>query len=113
MDKKKIYIAGKVTGEPVHSTALKFAMAKKKIEARGFEAVNPIEVVGDFRTPWDVAMKLCLKALLDCDAIIMLPDWYESNGARLEHQLATDLKKPVFNFTEVGIVYLMNHQWNS
>jgi len=89
--RKKIYIAGKVTGEPPHTTALKFAMAKKEIEAMGFEAINPIEVVGDFNTPWNVAMKMCLKALIDCDGIVMLDDWHLSKGAKIEFKLAMDL----------------------
>lgn len=97
--KKKIYIAGKVTGEPKHSCALKFALAKKEIEAQGFEAVNPIEVVGDFNCDWQTAMKKCIAALLECDAALFLPCWMDSQGAILEHKIASDLGIKTLNGT--------------
>ncbi len=115
MAKKKIYIAGKVTGEPKHKTCLKFAMAKKEIEALGFEAVNPLEIVGDFKTPWDVAMKICIKALVDCDAIVLLPDWADSKGARFEHEIAENLDMPIFNASKGGLAVMKKNSesWNS
>lgn len=67
MNKKKIYIAGKVTGEPLAECTMKFGEAQKHIEALGFMAVNPLEVVNDFHTTWENAMKKCIKALMDCD----------------------------------------------
>lgn len=88
MNKTKIYIAGKVTGEPKHSCALKFATAKKELEKRGFEVINPIEVVGDFNADWQTAMRKCIIALMDCQGIYFLPDWQESTGATLEYYLA-------------------------
>lgn len=91
MTKKKIYIAGKVTGEPPHKTALKFALAKRQIEKLGHQAVNPIEVVGDWECPWDLAMRKCIVALMDCDMIFMLEDYTSSQGARVELDLAKRL----------------------
>ena len=92
MTKKKIYIAGKVTGEPPHKTALKFALAKRQIEKLGHEAVNPIEVVGDWECPWDLAMRKCIVALMACDMIFMLDDYKNSPGAKLELSLAEALE---------------------
>lgn len=93
----KVYIAGKVTGEPKHSCALKFAMAKKELEKRGFEVVNPIEVVGDFNADWETAMQKCIKALMDCEGIYMLPDWQDSTGAKLEYNLAETVGIKIVN----------------
>lgn len=87
----KVYIAGKVTGEPKHSCALKFATAQKELEKRGYEVVNPIEVVGDLNADWKTAMRKCIAALVECDAICILPDWDESKGARIELELAIKL----------------------
>lgn len=89
--KKKIYIAGKVTGLPQQEVVAKFAKAQKEIEAMGFEVVNPIEVVNDFDTPWQDAMKMCLTALFECTGIVLLPCWKESKGARIEQALACSL----------------------
>ncbi len=88
MTKKKIYIAGKVTGLPQQEVVAKFAKAKQEIEGMGFEVVNPIEVVNDFATPWNEAMKLCIAALLECNAVVLLPCWKSSKGARLEKDSA-------------------------
>jgi hypothetical protein len=51
--------------------------------------------------------------LLDCDAIIKLPDWYESKGAKVECDLANALKMPLFNYTSTGLKYLILHEWNN
>ena len=113
--KKKVYIAGKVTGEPIAECTIKFGTAQKQIEALGFEVVNPLEIVGDFKTPWDVAMKICIKALVDCDAIVLLPDWSNSRGARFEHEIAENLDMPIFNASKGGLAVMKKNSesWNS
>lgn len=98
--KQKIYIAGKVTGEDRLECAAKFAKAKQEIEADGFIAVNPLEVVGSFEVPWEIAMRKCIKALMDCDKVFMLPCCAESKGARLETRLARQFRFPIANRIE-------------
>jgi len=90
--KKKIYIAGKVTGLPTNEVAVKFANADFNLQNQGFEVINPIMVVGDWRCPWDLAMRKCIIALMDCDAIYLLPDWRSSKGANIERNLASILE---------------------
>lgn len=92
----KIYIAGKVTGEPIHEVTMKFGNAQKEIEQKGHEAVNPLAVVNDWHKPWDEAMKLCINALLDCDAILLLDDFMLSRGAMIERGLARELEFKVY-----------------
>jgi hypothetical protein len=94
--KPRIYIAGKVTGEKIQDCTMKFGAWQKAIEAMGFEVVNPLEVVNDWRTPWDEAMKLCVAELIKCDAVFMLPCWTNSKGAKVEKQLADDLGISVY-----------------
>jgi len=92
--KTKIYIAGKVTGEEKLKCIAKFDTAKKEVEALGFEAINPLEVVGTWEIEWQPAMKLCIKALMDCDAIYHLPCVKFSKGAQIELQIARSLGIP-------------------
>jgi hypothetical protein len=106
---KKIYIAGKVTGLQKEEVIEKFAAMQKKIENLGFEAVNPIEIVKDFNTPWNQAMRLCIAALTLCDAIVLLPDWMHSNGAKIEWDISKQLKIPDFRGTDFGLVELKAH----
>jgi hypothetical protein len=97
MKQKKIYIAGKVTGEPIHDCTMKFGDTALRLERLGYEAVNPLEVVNDWKAPWDVAMRKCIKALMDCDAIFMLKDSKDSPGAKIELSLAEALNIPVLH----------------
>lgn len=95
--KKKIYIAGKVTGEPIAECTMKFGAAQKELESMGFEAVNPLAVVGDFKAPWKEAMKKCINALMDCDGVLILYDWSKSKGAKLEILICNKLGIESFN----------------
>lgn len=103
---KKIYIAGKVTGESLAECTMKFGQAQKEIEAMGFIAVNPLAVVGDFQSYWESAMKKCVKALVDCDGMVILSDWQESRGATIERQLAEDLDILIVNHSKFGLEVL-------
>jgi len=89
--KKRVYIAGKVTGMKPTEVSKKFATAERQVQAMGLEVVNPIAVVGNHETPWNEAMKKCITALIECDAIILLPCWKDSKGALLEMNIATNM----------------------
>ncbi len=106
--KKKIYIAGKVTGENAAKCKAKFGRAQKELEAAGYEAINPLEVVGDFNATWTAAMRKCIVALMDCDAVYMLPCATHSPGATVEINLAAKLLMPV-----VTKIKTLQEQWNS
>jgi len=110
MSKKKIYIAGKVTNEPIDEVNRKFQLAQNELEQLGFEVVNPIKVVNNMEAPWESAMKICVKAMLECDAIVILPCWTLSKGARIERQLAEDLDIGIFNYDSFGLKVLKINQ---
>ena len=88
MKKDKIYLAGKVTGDPCYK--MKFEAGVKHLEDLGWkrqDIVNPAQLVsGD--TSWLKAMWKCLWLMLGCGWVAMLPDWKESRGARIEHRVA-------------------------
>jgi hypothetical protein len=88
---KKIYIAGKVTGLPIAECTMKFGTAQVAIEKLGHQAVNPLVVVNDWKCPWDLAMRKCVTALMECDMILMLENASDSPGARIEWDLARKL----------------------
>ena len=100
----KIYIAGKVTGLPIHEVTMKFGKAQKELQDLGYEAINPLEVVNDWKATWQHAMKLCIKALVDCDAVLFLPCHKESKGALLEFDIARQLEmKRFFSISTIKI----------
>lgn len=92
MKKKIVYICGKVTGLPIHEVTMHFGTAQKMLQEKGYEVVNPLEVVNDFHCPWNVAMRKCIYALVHCDAIYILPSTNDSKGAALEIQIAGALQ---------------------
>ena len=103
---KKIYIAGKVSGLSIESVLKKFANAQAEIEDLNFKAINPIAVVNDWECDWHTAMKLCIKALMDCDAIVVLDDYKTSDGAKIELELSKRLGITIF----YGIEDLKKHK---
>lgn len=92
----KIYISGKISGEPTAPCTIKFGTMQKCIENLGHQAVNPLEVCMEPGINWHEAMRKDIKALMDCDAIYCLPDYIHSRGALLEQQIAIALDMPVF-----------------
>ena len=108
MSKKKIYIAGKVTGLPQQEVIDKFADVQVNLERCGFIVINPIEVVNDWNVTWEEAMKKCCKALIDCDAVYLMNCHTQSVGAMIELQLATNLKIPCVNN-----VFKLADLWNN
>lgn len=96
---KKLYISGKITGLKIEQAKANFADAEKFVKENmvGYSPVNPFDLVeqSDDKT-WIDYMRADIKILVDCDAILMLPDWKDSEGAKLELQIAQGLKMKVY-----------------
>jgi hypothetical protein len=77
---------------PRHEVIGKFNSAKTKLEALGFDVINPLDIVKEkadgFDTDWQTAMRICIAELMTGDAVYLLYDWHYSNGARIEKELA-------------------------
>lgn len=88
--KKKIYIAGPMTGLPdlnfpaFHGEAV-------WLRAMGNEVINPAEVNPDPTTRWEDCMRADIAQLVTCDRIHLLAGWEKSRGATLEHYIASSL----------------------
>ena len=92
---KRMYIAGKVTGQNRIDCLIKFQAAENRVRNMGYEPINPIKIVPE-ATIWPLAMKICMKSLLTCDAILVLPDYLDSPGAMLEVQVAKAIAMEIF-----------------
>lgn len=102
MINQTIYIAGKVTGELSEPTAEKFKNIQIELEAKGFDVINPIEVVNSSSENWYTAMGMCLQALEACDAIFMLPCYVNSKGSKIQLKTAKEMGIQVYyNLEEI------------
>ncbi len=84
----KIYIAGKITGLPFELYYYKFEIIENKLRELGWEPVNPCKLGIPPEAATSEALKVCLPALVKCQAIYMLVDWKSSLGAITEHNTA-------------------------
>jgi hypothetical protein len=106
----KVYVAGPMTGYPEFNYPA-FEAAAKWLRLAGHEVVSPHEVnppsVG-FDHPWDWYMRRDLVALMDVEAVVVLPGWEASKGAGLETYIARALGMPIYELAgmeeAVGLV---------
>ena len=76
----KVYIAGKITGDPGYRD--KFAAAEIQLGGQGHTVLNPAELP-EGMAPADY-MRICFAMIDVADAVVFLPGAAESAGARLE-----------------------------
>lgn len=84
---KRIYLSGPMSGLP-NLNVPAFNAEAARLRALGFEVVNPAELNPGPDTGWHACMRNDLKALLDCDTLVLLPGWQRSSGAHLEMHVA-------------------------
>lgn len=96
-----LYIAGPMTGYPDNNYPA-FHEAKQRLEDVGYFVVSP----ADFGAPdgtrvhYVDLLREDLKEMLRCRGVAILPDWWNSTGARNEVNVAGLLKMPVRPVTE-------------
>lgn len=89
----KIYIAGKITGDPYYKA--KFARAAADIADAGHTPINPaMQPEGMSNADY---MRVSFAQLDSADAVAFLPDWADSKGARIEHLLVEYTGKPMYD----------------
>jgi hypothetical protein len=105
----KIYLSGPITGVPNH--AERFADVAVKVRDLGHEAVDPHDVPtyphdgpcpegarngDDDPHTWPCYLRADLVAMLQCDALLMLPGYTFSRGAYFERQVAGRCGMPIY-----------------
>lgn len=112
---RKIYISCPITNNPHHREQM--YRAHKDLGAAGWTVVNPLEVgacadetcggttfeiglarIDEFHHSWACYLKYDLRAMLECDAVAMLPNWRKSPGCLLEHHVAASVGMPIYEY---------------
>jgi hypothetical protein len=91
----KVYLSGPMSGLPDENFPA-FNTAAKNLRASGYEVINPAEFDTDVTgleglARWQKYLRADIKALMDCDGIVMLSGWQYSEGAKLEHLVASQV----------------------
>lgn len=92
----KIYIAGKMTGDPLYRA--KFYAAAQSIRDKGYIPLNPA-TSPDGLTNAEY-MRICFAMMDVADAVLFLPCWMNSQGATLERAYCQYTGKRIFDSTE-------------
>lgn len=85
-----LYISGPMSGIP-ESNYPAFNAAAQELRERGYDVVNPAEIVADSGTAWEDFMRADIAALLNCDTVYVLKGYENSRGAKLELTIAQAL----------------------
>lgn len=92
----KFYISGGMSGYSNYNYDAFHSMANQLREL-GNEVVNPAELAESGTMTWEEYLKLDIKYLMDCDAIVVLDDWEKSRGATVEVYLGIVLGMKFYN----------------
>lgn len=88
---KKIYIAGKITGDPDYKA--KFDSAAKKYSDKGYVVLSPAAMPeGMSRADY---MRICLAMIDTADVVAFLAGFRESSGAMIEYDYCNYTEKEI------------------
>jgi len=90
----RLYISGPMTGMPEHNRP-EFNHVAARLRERGYEVVNPAELPSSPEMTWEDYMREDIRQMMGCQGVATLNGWSESRGARVEVNLARELKIPV------------------
>lgn len=93
--KKKIYIAGKVTGLQIDEVLKKSVDAERELRKSGAITMNHAYNVFNAGFEHGDYMHISFAMIDVCDAVYLLKDWQKSKGARMELQYAADHQKEI------------------
>ena len=111
----KFYICGKIGEDrPSPATLAKFKEADDFLKEKGHKVFNPtnsglgrhaesLAQAADYETSfYQEILLLDLMQLSQCDAVMVLQDWHNSDGSKAELMLAQALHKPIYQQAENG-----------
>ena len=108
MEKRRVYISGKISGLDNHYVQLKFAACAESLKSVGYEPVNPLKNGLPSSASWKEHMRADIALLKTCDYIYLQRDFIMSRGAMIELFLAIRWGKSIIMSDQLAndIVYI-------
>ena len=110
----RVFISGPMSGLPDFNRPA-FHSAEEELTSRCIESVNPayLGLWLDDGAPHDMFLAVSLAVIPYCAALIQLPGWRKSAGARAEHACALAHGLPVFSLEDLatGKLEKFRHKW--
>lgn len=107
---KTFYLSGPMTGLADLNKAA-FFEAEERLTTLGYRVANPARMQGPEDASWEWWMRCALTQLLTCQAIVMLPGWENSRGAKLELFIAEQLGIAVYFWLDGRLVSSEDLEW--
>ena len=99
----KLYISGQISNMDYDEAWSLFDSAEFYLIEQGHEPVNPMKSEGAAPgKKWAEYIAEDILLLDECEGIYMLPNWQNSNGAKIERHFCEVLGKPIF-YAETGL----------
>lgn len=89
------YISGQITGLDIQHARRRFLEAEELLSSMGIDPVNPMRNGLPSDASWEQHLVKDIEDLFRCDGVLMLSNWHQSTGARIEHHVATETGKVV------------------
>ena len=113
METPIVYIAGPVSGQPDLNREA-FYEADQALKAKGYFTRNPHEFCMDINSTESDDPKFYRRGIevltRDCTDIVMLEGWQYSDGAKIEHHVATLCRMRIHYGTKQLIDYFSNDE---
>jgi hypothetical protein len=87
-----VYVSGPMSsvGPPTWNRPA-FHAKTAELRAQGYTVINPAEYDECDDMPWDWYLRRDIVQLMKCGKVVLLPNWQDSKGARLERFIAEEL----------------------
>jgi hypothetical protein len=99
----KYYLSGSITHQPNFKEY--FANYEAELHRKGRVAAkdifNPAAIDFPQDVKWETCMRFDIKVLMDCDCLVLLPNWRFSRGVKVEIDLCRKLGIRVVKFADL------------
>lgn len=105
----KVYLSIPISGRDIEQVKKELLEVSKKIAAKGWEPVSPLDGVEDYSLPWEEYILQDLQVLRKCDMMCHIEPMLGSalsHGVMIEKHFCEGMGKPMFSY------YMWLHQFS-